>query len=105
MHIIKEDSFVRQLHAAKLITENLCLLGYICSSLKVNRCFGVIFRIHFQGPRINQARNRHKAVSKNGQILLCLVISYLTYSSTMKMEAHVLPKLWFTFNGLHGVIY
>jgi hypothetical protein len=47
-----------------------------CSSLKVNRCFGGICRLHLKGWRIVQARNQYEA----GSYLL-------------------------TFNGLHDVIF
>jgi hypothetical protein len=48
-----------------------------CSLLKVNRHFGRTSHLHLQGRRICQARNQHKAGSKQS----------LAYSSTLKVEA------------------
>jgi hypothetical protein len=46
-----------------------------CSPLKVIRSFKEIYRLHFQGRRISQARKQHG-----------LLIPCLAYSSTQKME-------------------
>jgi hypothetical protein len=32
-------------------------------------------------------------------------VSCLAYSSTLKMEGHIPPKHFLTFNGLHGVVF
>jgi hypothetical protein len=49
-----------------------------CSLLKVNRRFGGTCRLHLQGRRISQARNQCEAE-------LCLLLSCLAYSSSLKM--------------------
>jgi hypothetical protein len=33
-----------------------------------------------------------------------MLVSYLAYSSTLKMEAKYSSKRWLTFNGLKGII-
>jgi hypothetical protein len=35
-----------------------------CSQLKINRRLGATYRLHLQGPRINQDRNQHESSSK-----------------------------------------
>jgi hypothetical protein len=55
------------------------------SPLKVNRRLGGTCRLHLQGRRINQARNKREADSKQSL-------------------RHLPTKRRFTFNGLHGVI-
>jgi hypothetical protein len=38
-------------------------------------------------------------------VICFTVISSLAYSSAPILKRHVRPKCWFTFNGLHGIIY
>jgi hypothetical protein len=40
-----------------------------CNPLKVNRCFGVIIRLHLQGRRISQARSHREAGRKQSSIM------------------------------------
>jgi hypothetical protein len=49
-----------------------------CSALEVNRRFGGRRSFHLQGRRIRKARNQHEVGSKQS--------SYVSYSSTLKME-------------------
>jgi hypothetical protein len=51
-----------------------------CSPLKVDRCFGGTSHLHFQGRRIRQARNQSEAGRKQ------ILVSFLAYYSTLKME-------------------
>jgi hypothetical protein len=53
-----------------------------CRLLKVNRCFGVTFRLHLQGRRTSQIRNQHKAESKQ----IFILVSFLASSSTLNIE-------------------
>jgi hypothetical protein len=55
-----------------------------CSSLKLNRRFGGTCCLQLQDPKINQSRHRHEADSKQSFLML---ISCLSYSSTLKIEA------------------
>jgi hypothetical protein len=36
-----------------------------CSQVKVNRIFGQIYRLHFQGSRRSQARNQHEVAASS----------------------------------------
>jgi hypothetical protein len=72
-----------------------------CSPLKVNRSFGRNSRLHLQGRRINQARDQREEGSKQRA---CYLLSWLAYSSTLKMEVTCSSKLRLTFNGLYGGI-
>jgi hypothetical protein len=71
-----------------------------CSPLKVNRCFGGIYRLHPQGLSVSQARNQREACSEQSQspifwnIMPCsplinrrfggILVSLLAYFSTLK---------------------
>jgi hypothetical protein len=55
-----------------------------CSQLKVNRHLGPTCRLHLQGQRISQVRNRRES---------------------WRWRRHVPPKRRLIFNGLHGVIF
>jgi hypothetical protein len=52
-----------------------------CSLLKVNRCFGGTFRPHHQVRNINQTRTQRESRWQ------AELVSYLAYSSILKMEA------------------
>jgi hypothetical protein len=67
-----------------------------CSPLEFDGRFGGTFSFHLQGRRISLARNPCEAGSK--------LVSCLAYSSTLKMEGRLPPKLQFTFNGLDCVL-
>jgi hypothetical protein len=54
-----------------------------CSPMKVNRSFEGTYRLHLHCRRISQARNQREAGGK----LNFLIVPYLAYSSTLKMEA------------------
>jgi hypothetical protein len=63
-----------------------------CSPLNVNRRFLGTCRLHLQGLRIRQARNKREAGSER---------SYLCH---IGLEATIPSKRRLTFNGVHGVI-
>jgi hypothetical protein len=54
-----------------------------CSPLKVNRLLGGSYRLHLQGRRISRARNQRESCSSPA----FTPVSFLAYSSTLKMEA------------------
>jgi hypothetical protein len=54
-----------------------------CSPLRVNEPFGGTCRLHLQNQRISQPRNQNKDLLATW----FTVVSFLTYSSTLKMEA------------------
>jgi hypothetical protein len=68
------------------------------SPLKVYQRFGEKCCLHLQCRIINQARNQKVAAS------CIMLVSFLAYSSALKLRWHVTPKRWMTFNGLQGVI-
>jgi hypothetical protein len=51
-----------------------------CSSVKVNQRFGGTYRLHLQGQKVSQARNKHEAGSKQSSL-------------TLNMEAIYSPKM------------
>jgi hypothetical protein len=56
-----------------------------CSPLKVDRCYGGTSRLHLQGRRISQARNK---LEVGALLASCFkLVSFLAYSSTLKVEA------------------
>jgi hypothetical protein len=70
-----------------------------CNSLKVNIRFGRTCNLYLQDRRISKPSN------KLALLATCfMLVSCLAYSSTLKMEANVLPKRRLTLNGLDGVI-
>jgi hypothetical protein len=80
------------------------------SSLKVNRCFGEICRLHLQGRRVSQARthreNRWQAdpsVKADGRRSPGCFLAWLIPRSR-RWRRHILPERRLTFNGLYGVI-
>jgi hypothetical protein len=63
----------------------------LCSLLKVNQCFRGTCCLHLHDQKISQARNQ-----------LCLpsdfmLVSYLAYSLTLKMEATSSSEMWADF--------
>jgi hypothetical protein len=55
-----------------------------CSLFEVNRHFGGTYHLRIHGVRISQIRYQHEAAL----LVTCFIlVSYLTYSSTLKMEA------------------
>jgi hypothetical protein len=54
-----------------------------------NRHYGGIYRINLQGRIINQTKNQHEAGSKKSRYDMFMLIYFLVYSSTLKMEAPV----------------
>jgi hypothetical protein len=56
-----------------------------CSLLKARWYFGGTFTLHLQGRRINQSRNRHESRLTNR--VSSIIVTCLTYSLTLKMEA------------------
>jgi hypothetical protein len=83
-------SFMRS--PCKLVQRTIYKNQYIfldttpCSPLKTNQCFGGTCPLHLEGRRINQARNRHEAGSKQ------------------RWSRQVPPKRRLNFNGPHRVI-
>jgi hypothetical protein len=97
-----------------------------CSRLKVNRRFERTCSLHLYCRIVSQARNHHVRVKSNrrdafhfppvshinprfpeADYFVChllLMVSFLAHSSTLKIQAYVLPKRQLTFNGLYGVI-
>jgi hypothetical protein len=69
-----------------------------CSPLKVNHSFGGTRHHHFPSRRISQIRNQHEAGSKLPYYLWVMFRPW-------RWRQHVPLRIWFTFNGLHGVIY
>jgi hypothetical protein len=65
--------------------------------VKIKGCFGGIYRLHFHGQRIREARNSMK---KTGNML----ISFFAYSSTLKMEAICSSEMFFDSYRTDGVI-
>jgi hypothetical protein len=55
-----------------------------CNPLKVNERFGSTRHLHLQSGRLSQARTRLKQVATRACFML---VSYMIYSSTLKMEA------------------
>jgi hypothetical protein len=51
-----------------------------CSLLKVNRCSGGPYRLHFQGWRVSQARNQHEAGS---------ILAWFTVQSWISQKTEV----------------
>jgi hypothetical protein len=92
----------------------LCLKSAIfwnimtCSALKVNRCFGGVYRLHLQDRRIIQIENncesRWQAERDYSALLPALTLVCCSDYSTLKMEAICSCETSLTFNGLHGVI-
>jgi hypothetical protein len=55
-----------------------------CNPLKHNQCFGGMCRLHFKDQRIRQARNKPGISACH---IAFTLVSYLAYSSALKMEA------------------
>jgi hypothetical protein len=67
-----------------------------CNPVEVNRRFGEIHDLHLQGGNVSQRRNQHEAGSK---LATCFVlVSCLSYSSTLKMEAICSTELTAAFH-------
>jgi hypothetical protein len=74
-----------------------------CSSLKVNRRFGLIYRLH---PKRRKNRSRYQHEGK-WQMPACHILPRLYFSRLIRhwrWRRYVPPKRWLTSNGLHGVI-
>jgi hypothetical protein len=72
-----------------------------CGPLKVNRCFGGTYRLHFQGRRMNRARNQRETrwqAEFSRSFLARLILR------PWRWRRYIPPKRLLTFNGLHGVI-
>jgi hypothetical protein len=69
-----------------------------CSSLKVNRRFGGTCRLHLQRRRISQGEKQLYLPTWS------VLISYLVYFFTLKIEWHFPPWRVCAFNGIHAVI-
>jgi hypothetical protein len=61
-----------------------------CSPLKVDRRFGVSYRIHLQVRRISQARNQHEARSKQSSASSILKVEAI-YSSETSEDYTAIP--------------
>jgi hypothetical protein len=70
----------------------------LLSSLKVNRRFGGIYRLHIQGRGISQATNQLCLLPVSNWFLVWL------NSSPWLWRRHVPPKRRLTFTRLHGII-
>jgi hypothetical protein len=81
--------------------EEIHLLGItLCSPLKINRCFRITCCLHLQSQRISQTRKQHEAGRKQSFML----VSFLAYSLTLKMEAVFLWNVsWFSVD-YHDII-
>jgi hypothetical protein len=64
-----------------------------CSLLKVNRRFGGIYRLHLQGRRINWEKSSVKAGDKRHLPPNFTLVSCLSYSSKLKMQAMFLRNV------------
>jgi hypothetical protein len=73
-----------------------------CILLKVNRRFDATCSLHRQSQGTSRVRNQSEL--KQSLLTAFTLASCTAYSSTLKMERHVPPKLRLTFNELHGVI-
>jgi hypothetical protein len=73
------------------------------SSLKVYQCIGGTYCLHLQCRRLSQARYQHESRRQTEQA--SMLVSFMAYSLTLKMESYVPLKHQFTFNRIHGVIF
>jgi hypothetical protein len=73
------------------------------SALIVNRCFRGKCRLHFQGRRMNQARNQRES-RRQAQPPASTLVFCLAHSWPWRRRRHVPPKRQLTFNRLQGVI-
>jgi hypothetical protein len=84
-----------------------------CSPLKANRCFGGTCCLHLQGQRISQRINQNEAGSKQSSayrlfhagffalLATCFtLVSYLAYTSTLRMEVTCSSKTLVDFEGI-----
>jgi hypothetical protein len=47
----------------------------LCGPLKVNRRFGVVFRLRLQRPKISQARNQHEAENNHSSVFFPMLLA------------------------------
>jgi hypothetical protein len=73
-----------------------------CTPLKVNRCFGVTYRIHLQGRRISGARNQRESITTAVSAVRTARTSNLTEFMTLLLQiaprSHLLCKRGYKYN-------
>jgi hypothetical protein len=69
-----------------------------CSPFKVNRRFGVTYRLHLQGRKISQAKYQRESMwqAEFWMLPAFTLVSCLAYFSTLKMVAVCYPETDYT---------
>jgi hypothetical protein len=74
------------------------------SPLRVNWYFGGTYRLHLQGWKGSQAKNKHEASNKLHLLLTsCYFLAWRTFCPR-RWRWHVPPKYHLTYSGLHSII-